>query len=305
MEYDILRNQLQERGYVVVRRLLSKEEAAHYVHLLEARSGIQAGAYQKAAAGRGFSRKGIGGAWNLPDGVSKTADFWELITHERLLAVVRALLGPDVRYLQHSDLHVGFSAVAWHRDNVNRKFNVGSDWDETAEPYRLVRVGIYLQEHAVSNFELGLIDGSHRPAASVSWGRRLTEARLQALGALSYAFAPLRRWAANAAWIATDPGDCIIFDPRCIHSGSYITGPKYSMFLAYGIENRHFAQHYNYYRRVRTELNYQDLAPELVAHLQAADLYPHNPAVFDPIKDAWLPTPILRRTVARQVKSLQ
>ena len=34
--------------------------------------------------------------------------------------------------------------MSWHRDNVNRTYGVGSDWDEARHPYQIVRVGIYL-----------------------------------------------------------------------------------------------------------------------------------------------------------------
>ena len=34
--------------------------------------------------------------------------------------------------------------MSWHRDNVNRTYGVGSDWDEARHSYQIVRVGIYL-----------------------------------------------------------------------------------------------------------------------------------------------------------------
>lgn len=297
MDTNTLREQFQAHGYIVVRGLLSPEEVRFYNDTLETLSGISRGSFNQKVSGRGAHI-----SWNRPDGVSKTPEFWPVIFNERLLNTVRELLGPEVRYLQHSDLHVGFSAVSWHRDSVNRKFGVGPDWDESTQPYQLVRVGIYLQSLAESNFRLGFIAGSHRPLPEITWRRRLTEARLHGLGTLSYLSPQVQMWASNATWIGTEPGDAIIFDPRTLHSGSYITGPKYSLFVAYGRENQHFYNHHNYYRHIRSELNYQDLEPELVQQLKAADLYQEKVPVYDRIQGAWTPPPVLKNYLAQRFK---
>lgn len=295
-----MRRQLIEDGFVVVRGLLTDEEVRHYTACLEALSGIsrQNGRTQTGQLGR----RGLSRSWSMTDGVTKSPEFWPIITHPRLVQTVRALLGDGVKYLQHSDLHVGFSAISWHRDNVNRTYGVGPDWDETAVPYRNVRVGIYLQTHRESQFKLGFIPGSHRQEGQVTWRRKLSEANLRWLGAFSYLFTDLQMRAANATWIATEPGDCILFDPRIQHSGSAITGPKYSIFVAYGLENEHFYNHQNYYRRVRTELNYQPMHPDLVHMLQAAGLYQAQEPVYDAIQGAWKPSPVLKNLVARKIR---
>ncbi len=300
MNLESMRDQLKQDGFVVIRGFLTEPEVRHYVSKLEELSTITRDELKAQATGRGFSGSGSATSWNLPDGVSKTPAFWPLILNERLISIVKELLGPEIRFLQHTDLHVGFSAIAWHRDSVNRTFGVGPDWDEVSEAYQIVRVGIYLQSYEESNFRLGFIKGSHRPATEVTSGRKFTEAKINWLGALSYLSPKVQMWAANAEWIATEPGDCLIFDPRTIHSGSYITGPKYSMFVAYGIENRHFYNHYNYYRHVRTELNYQILAPELVDKLKSAGIYPENIPVYDRIDGAWTPAPVLKNVLSRR-----
>jgi hypothetical protein len=300
MDFDLMRDQLNRDGFVIIRDFLTDQEAQHYVSQLEALSTITRSDLESRSTGRGFSGSGSATSWNLPDGVSKTPAFWPLILDERLVSTVKELLGLEIRFLQHTDLHVGFSAISWHRDSVSRTFGVGPDWDEANEPYQLVRVGVYLQSYEESNFRLGFIKGSHRPATEVTLGRKFTEAKINWMGALSYLSPKVQMWAANAEWVATEPGDCIIFDPRTIHSGSYITGPKYSMFVAYGIENKHFYNHYNYYRHVRTELNYQELTPELVGKLKTAGLYPENIPVYDQIEGAWTPTPVLKNVLNKR-----
>lgn len=299
MDYSQLKVQLQQDGFVVIKNLLTSDEVEHYITRMEALSGFAYDHDEKSRGGMG--KRGLDQSWSLPDGVTKMRDFWPLITDERLVTAVSQLLNPNIKFLQHTDLHVGFSAISWHRDNVCRTFGKGPDWDERQESYQLVRVAIYLQTYAESHFRLGFIPGSHRPpTGKVTWQQKLKEAKLNSLGALSYLSIRFQEKAANATWIATEPGDCLIFDPRAIHSGSYIIGPKYSMFLAYGVENSHFSNHQNYYRYVRPELNYQAPEPELVERLRAANLYPEHVISTDQIEDAWVPPALMRKLVAQK-----
>jgi|GEM_PF-659309 ectoine hydroxylase-related dioxygenase (phytanoyl-CoA dioxygenase family) len=304
MDKNALREELDRRGFVVVRNLLSPEEVKFYTGKMEELSGISRADAEKVDKSGGLGQRGLDKSWNLPDGVTKSRDFWPLIWNETLLDTARALLGnDDVRYMQHSDLHVGFSAISWHRDNVNRQLGQGPDWDESEEPYKILRVGVYLQTYEESHFRLGFIPGSHRPVENITFGRKMMEARLKWVGAMSYMFVKLQELASSEAeWVATEPGDCILFDPRTIHSGSYIVGPKYSMFVAYGIENKHFFNHFNYYQRIRPELGYQEMNPELVQELRARNLYPENQPEIDEIEGAYVPVSIMRNIVSRRVK---
>ena len=154
--------EFRDRGFVTVKGLLPKPEAETYVRHLERLSGRTRESFERYRVGLGVLKRGVYRGWTLPDGVSKTREFWDLLVHPELLGVVREVLGPEACFLQHTDLHVGFSAVNWHRDSVNRRLGEGGDWDESEEPYRLARVGFYLQSHAESRFALGLVPGSHR-----------------------------------------------------------------------------------------------------------------------------------------------
>lgn len=249
-------------GFAVVPQLLAPAEVEHYLQHLEARSGRRRG--DAAAAGRG---------WTVPDGVTRHEEFWNIILHERLLAAVRQLLGDDVRFLQHTDLHVGFSSFNWHRDSVSRALGVGPDWDETDAAYRIVRVGMYLQSSGGS-FKLGLVPGTHRMADPRAVKARHAVERKA--GWLSHA----RRLVTGkvpdvpgAEWVPAGAGDAVIFDPRVLHTGTPVDGAKYSMFVAYGVPNRHFEAHARYYRFTRPDLGYQAMAPALAARLQSAGLY--------------------------------
>jgi ectoine hydroxylase-related dioxygenase (phytanoyl-CoA dioxygenase family) len=295
--------QFTQNGFVQIKQMLSPEEVVHYTAKLEALSGFYRQAHNIQNRRSGMGKRGLANSFSQPDGVTKNREFWPLITHKQLLTTVRALLhNEEIRFCRHTDLHVGFSAISWHRDNVNRRFGTGPDWQLLDPPYQVVRVGFYLQTFAESGFRLGFIPGSHRPQAQIDWRRKFQERKLQWIGGLSYLFVKFQEWASNAEWIATEPGDCIIFDPRLLHSGSYITGPKYSLFVAYGVENAHYFNHQNYYRYMRPELKYGDLAPELITLLKDADLYPENPQVYEQVENAWLPPAVMRRVVTQGVK---
>jgi hypothetical protein len=148
------------RGYVVLPRLLDAVEVEVYTRHLETLSERSRASLAAVATAVRFGR-GLYGAWTRPDGVSQHGEFWDVILNARLLGAVRSLLGAEAAYLPHSELQVGFSALNWHRDNVDRTWGVGPDWDESVEPYRLVRVAVYLQSFAESRFSLGLIPKTH------------------------------------------------------------------------------------------------------------------------------------------------
>jgi hypothetical protein len=161
--------------------------------------------------------------------------------------------------------------MAWRRDNVDHTRGEGPDWNETREPYRLARVVLYLQTLGESRFSLGLLAGTHRAALVPRRGaiereaRRLVEQGLS--GATPSALSD------RADWIAAQSGDAILFDPRLIQSGSHLSGPKYSIDLAYGAPGGHFRRHATHHRRSAGEGVYRDLPAPLVARLRGQGLH--------------------------------
>lgn len=265
--------EFRERGFVVVKGLLPEAAVEEHVAAAERLSGRTRASFEQYRVGRGWLTRGVYRGWTLPDGVSKAREFWDLLFLPGLLDVVREVLSPEARFLQHTDLHVGFSAVNWHRDSVTRALGTGGDWDESEEPYRLARVGFYLQSHAESRFALGLVPGSHRRGGALDEAgladvERRTASWRQGIS-LVLGRDPL---GGRAEWVPAERGDAIVFDPRIVHSGSFIQGPKYSAFLAYGVPGRHFARHLHYYRHLRDELGYGPLDAELVERLRQASL---------------------------------
>jgi len=290
-----LQQHFKDRGYIRIRQLFSSQEANFYRKAIQDLSGIGDADYGSKV-------------FECPDGVSKNRAFWPIIDHPKLLRVVRELLGPTARYTQHSDLHAHRGGLGWHRDSACRTFGVGPDWDESASPYQVTRVAIYLQRFSESRSLLGVIPGSHRFEQMLTddqwtfwktflereyrierWLSRLT------LGKRPLAPRPNRRttlWTdshfdlerdrpTTPVWIPTEPGDCILFNQRLLHSASPIIGPKYAVYLSYSPENEHARNHLAYYRHVRKDLNYGPLDPELIHRLQSSQLFMEAPGPLE------------------------
>ena len=266
--------QFRRDGFVVVPRLLQPAEVEEWTVRLETLSGLRRWDFARRAAS-GPRRRGLVGAWTMPDGVSRSRDCWPLVLHDRLVSVARELLGPGVCFLQHTDLHVGLSAPGWHRESANRAFREGHDWDESNEPYRIARAYVHLQTTGDGTVRLGVVPGTHRPGPVTAERRRLESATTWA-GRLCGLFAedPIE---SSALWLRLRPGDGVWLDPRLLRSGTPFDGPKYSLSVAYGMPNGHFHRHRAYGLHRRADLGYRDLHPELVTLLQGAGL--HAPAL--------------------------
>lgn len=259
-----LKEQFDEAGYVVIPSLFSDSEIDEFRAKIQSLSGKQDTDFD--------FQKAMRGGWSQPDGVTQNKDFWPLIFHPKLLQHIRSILGENLRYTQHSDLHVHHGTIGWHRDSKDRIFGKGQDWDENLGVYEVARVAIYLQSFKESRFKLGVIPGSHRFESLIT----KTEIRC---------WNSLFRWkdggfiapvlSVKPVWIPIDSGDCVIFNQRLYHSGSRTYGPKYSIYLSYGSDNEHSRNHMRYYRHQRKDLSqhYQKPSPQLEEWLRRENLY--------------------------------
>ena len=278
-------SEFQEKGYVLKSGILTPDTIERVIQNLDEMSG---------------HKRSLGG-WTVPDGLTQSRSLWPLIFDEKLLSIARELIGPDIRFLQHNDLHVGFSSLNWHRDSVSRKLGTGRDWEET-EPYRIVRIGFYLQPRGASSFKLGLIPGTHRmPSTSESHEREKLEAMTGSLSLIRRLVFGRNPSPSTAEWLEPAAGDAVIFDPRVLHTGSRSGGPKYSIFLAYGAPNNHSIDHAFYYRFLRPDLGYQPMPLDLVKQLQAAGLYQQIHGTEWRVPGATLPG-FMQSAIARHIR---
>jgi hypothetical protein len=269
------REEFETRGFIVVRGLFAASEVEEWRAAVASLSGLSSRSQRPS---RSWQSGRLPTGWTLPDGVSREPRFWPLAVDPRLREVAIDVLGRKARFLQHTDLHAGFSAFTWHRDSVDRRFRPGApDFDEHGEPYRLVRVGLYLHEGSAASFALGLVPGSHRPAALAPSARAEIESALawpRQVWAVLSRRDPLR---SRAEWVPLGDGDVVAFDPRVVHAGTPAGGPKCSLFVAYGVPGRHYARHRAYYRFQRSELGYAELRPEFAEILREQGLLAEGP----------------------------
>lgn len=230
-------------GYHLLRPLFSPEEATEWRERINRVFDLPAGeAGARAVDGKTFT---------LADGVTINKAFWPIIFNERLLATVQSLIGDDIRYTQHSDLHINLPGGRWHRDSACRDFGVGPDWEEQEAPYRVVRVAIYLSLNADSGSSLVVLPGTHRRESATlrreyqTWNRMRTILRRHGQNDL----VPHWFFSGPRKVIRTRPGDCVIFDQRLLHAGGVVGGPqpKYAIYLSYGLDNRHSRNHRSFF----------------------------------------------------------
>lgn len=260
------RAQFEKTGYHVIRGLLNEDEAKSYRLAINHAFDLPA---------QELTNDDIDAAtYTLPDGVTKTPEFWPLIFNERLVGTIRALLGDDIRYTQHSDLHINLGAGKFHRDSAYREFGVGPDWDEREAPYRVVRVAIYLSDYKDSGSSLLVLPGTHRRETRLNklemrfWSELRTywRARFNTNSLPQFALTMKREL------IRHRPGDCVVFDQRLIHAGGVVRGrmPKHAIYLSYALDNLHATNHHNYYLSRPTYL--PELPEALSARLDAENL---------------------------------
>lgn len=113
-----------------------------------------------------------------------------LLLDQRILDVVRAILGPQVIYFMDSSVSIGEQDNArFHKDCVDRDDPCGPDWNGK---YPIIRVGIYMQEHVGLPGGLDLRRGSH-DKRSVGEGEHV--------------------------YAGTAVGDVVVWNMRTTHSG--------------------------------------------------------------------------------------
>ncbi len=260
------RTLFQKKGYHVIRGLLNADEAESYRFAINGAFGLP----RQAVTNADINSQ----TFTLPDGVTKTAEFWPLIFNQRLKRTIRELLGDDIRYTQHSDLHINLGAGKFHRDSAHREFGVGPDWDEREAAYRVVRVAVYLSDYTDSGSSLIVLPGTHRRESRLNklelrfWNEIRTRWRkhFDTNTMPQYCVTMPRETIRHRA------GDCIVFDQRLVHAGGIVRGkmPKYAIYLSYSVDNLHAHNHHDYYLSRPTYL--PELPPDLSAKLDAEGL---------------------------------
>ena len=295
----------KQNGFIILRNLLSDDEVSHYKELMK--NVFPELPDNCTEAGKSLF------SWAISDGVRKRKEFWPLIWNGNILRKVRSLLGDEIKFCIHSDLHCNLTQAAfedgnphkiagWHRDSRFRgHYLVRDGWidkirnqgyrtifDESEYPVRMARLGIYLNSHDEHQTPLFLIPGSHLAERSLKyvierafWYKFVSNIRSFLQGDKRARGFPYIRSKSHPFCLPAKPfkaylnaGDAVLFDVRMIHGIGYRKGERCNIFLDYGLENPHTYDHVNYLIKERKDMNYlHKTPPELKKILKEKKLF--------------------------------
>lgn len=125
--------------------------------------------------------------------------------------------GGPYRFCGHSDIGINRVVSGWHKDILNGAYTHFMKWSPwslgpSGETYRILKVGIYLEDHTKDPNALQVVPGSH-------------------LWADTHIVNPIR--------LRPSLGDCILFDQRITHRGMerQIEGSRILVSFGYGANN--------------------------------------------------------------------
>jgi len=191
---------------------------------------------------------------------------WEIIFNDRMLDVLRSLLGPKIHYLHDASFRyseeqgtsLAFSQtecpVMWHRDNPCRRFGKGPDWDKN-EPYSVVTAVIYLTPYNENKSGVNVIPFSHKKTYTLSNMLRLIHEKTKNIPFLT----KLRNLFPNFVGInvRTNPGDLIIFKSNLYHTALPFRNLRHAVYFHYGLDNKHSKNWMNYFHKHRAFTHYK------------------------------------------------
>lgn len=176
-------------GYVLVKDVFSSEEMAR----LRSKSEVLK---RNAVAAKHYIPDS-----QYPDAVFLAGDLLSkdelqacdfAIFDRRVLSCVKQILGPDIVYFGDSSIQFGEGTRGFHKDNVDRSDPNGPDWEG---PYKVIRVGIYLQDHARHSGGLKVRVRSHQYVSHHD---------------------------GKAVNVPSKPGDIVLWNLRTSHSGNNV-----------------------------------------------------------------------------------
>lgn len=149
---NVDKKKFEEQGYLVIKNVFSPEE-------IEA---FRADCYKQfeidAKKGLNYSIQKTNARSLRGDLISK-ALIRKTILDDRIVYILKELLGPDLVYFGDSTVQFGVGFRGFHRDNIDREYNGGPDWEGD---YPIFRFGLYLQDHVKFSGGLKVKSGSHK-----------------------------------------------------------------------------------------------------------------------------------------------
>lgn len=187
---------LKEDGLCLVKGFFTKSEIADLRRCLDAQISID-----QTQNKIGFYK--AGGIYGIGDLMSK--EYLQFIV-DKLKSKANELLEGQAVYFGDSTYTKGIGQRGFHRDNVDRNFKVGEDWQSS---YDLIRFGIYLQDHSAHSGGLEVIKGTHNNLKG------------------------------DVIIVDSEVGDLVVWNMRLLHSGNAVRfryNPRFSVTKLKGYE---------------------------------------------------------------------
>lgn len=175
------KKELLRHGYTVLRRAMDQDV------LRSLRTPLRDHFYAK-----GRRTGGVVSDYE-PDALGRLPFTRTILDQPGLFRLVSEVLGFQVHYCHHSDVHINKTAP-WHRDSIKKAsyFDFCQQEIFGTRDYRVFKIGVYLQSHQDTT-GLSVIPGSHKKDGPPETG--------------------------GATDIGTVLGDVILFDTRLFHMG--------------------------------------------------------------------------------------
>jgi hypothetical protein len=272
MEVD--RNLFNENGYLIIRNVFTQIEISNLRNL----------AYESLEVDK-LNDRVVRGTKTFAepdkDVYYTTGDFlikpmYKLLLDPRILEIAKTILDGQPVHFGESNYQIGLGDRGFHRDGVDRIYPIGSDWEDD---YKIIRVGVYLQDHDKCSGGLKVQKGSHRKAK----GKRIL--------------------------LDSKAGDVVVWDLRTFHSGNSVRMkffpnlplgyrienilPKYLIheenverigcFMVFGVHNKHLEKHIEKHYRVKFKeyIRVQKYEEDIIRECKKAGLHIIIPKLTD------------------------
>jgi len=184
---------------------------------------------------------------------------WDYIVNDRLLSILRNLLGGKVYYMHDFTLFNGNETkpnnYSWHRDSPCRTTGKGPDWDKT-QPYNVVSAITYLTPNDETGSGVSVIPLSHKSSyvSTLSNILRIIHWRTKNIKFLKFIRDLIEK--KISITVRTDPGDCAIFFCNLFHCGLPARGKRQAVLARFGLDGKHSKNYVNYTLHYRPETFY-------------------------------------------------
>ena len=280
---------LHKNGFCVIRKLLTDDEVKKYRSVIQKITDKNFGATRNEGE-QSYQSKDI---YNYPE-------IWGYIVNDRLLNILRNLLGPKIYYLhnseasQYSKITKDINPGSWHRDSPCRRSGRGPDWDDDL-PYNVVTAITYLEPNSETNSGVSVIPASHKKNYAHTFSNllRVFDFKTKNIKLLR----GIREKIQNYIGIncRTDPGDCAIFFTNLFHTGLPTKGTRRAIFARYGGPGKHSKNYINWYLKHRKGWDYEInesnkiIVEDFFNLLKSKNIFHPLPEKKEEIKDAPIP----------------